>query len=171
MKSQVLHTVWGNISGEAAGEIWDWSLLGRAHLPLSTDDQVLHCSTAGPGTWSATYPVPSQRCPLLGAPPGFSCRSHYRLRRVSTAFAFRTAPTMGFQAGDDEKPRKRTSPEVGRTEESKAWKSSVHSSEENREKQINYRFFFCQSLHSMREIHEEVEKLKSIREWQYSNLS
>ena len=27
MKSQVLHTVWCNISGEAAGEIWYWSLL------------------------------------------------------------------------------------------------------------------------------------------------
>ena len=28
MKSQVLHTVWCNISGEATGEIWNWSLLG-----------------------------------------------------------------------------------------------------------------------------------------------
>ena len=28
MKSQVLHTVWCYISGEAAGEIWHWSLLG-----------------------------------------------------------------------------------------------------------------------------------------------
>ena len=28
MKSQVLHTVWCNISGEATGEIWHWSLLG-----------------------------------------------------------------------------------------------------------------------------------------------
>ena len=28
MKNQVLHTVWCNISAEAAGEIWDWSLLG-----------------------------------------------------------------------------------------------------------------------------------------------
>ena len=28
MKSQVLHTVWCNISGEAAGEICNWSLLG-----------------------------------------------------------------------------------------------------------------------------------------------
>ena len=28
MKSQVLHTVWCNITGEAAGEIWAWSLLG-----------------------------------------------------------------------------------------------------------------------------------------------
>ena len=28
MKRQVLHTVWCNISGEAAGEIWNWLLLG-----------------------------------------------------------------------------------------------------------------------------------------------
>ena len=28
MKSQVLHTVWRSVSGEAAGEIWHWSLLG-----------------------------------------------------------------------------------------------------------------------------------------------
>ena len=28
MKSQVLHTAWCHISGEAAGEIWTWSLLG-----------------------------------------------------------------------------------------------------------------------------------------------
>ena len=34
MKSQVLHTVWCNISGEAAGEIWHWSLLGVKGLIL-----------------------------------------------------------------------------------------------------------------------------------------
>ena len=28
MESQVLHTVWCTIPGEAAGEIWNWSLLG-----------------------------------------------------------------------------------------------------------------------------------------------
>ena len=28
MKSQILHTVWGNISSKAAGEIGNWSLLG-----------------------------------------------------------------------------------------------------------------------------------------------
>ena len=28
MKSQVLHTVWCNMTGEATGEIWTWSLLG-----------------------------------------------------------------------------------------------------------------------------------------------
>ena len=28
MKNQVLHTVWCNIAGEAAGETWSWSLLG-----------------------------------------------------------------------------------------------------------------------------------------------
>ena len=28
MKREVLHTVWCNITGEATGEIWTWSLLG-----------------------------------------------------------------------------------------------------------------------------------------------
>ena len=28
MNSQVLHTVWCYITGEAAGEIWNWPLLG-----------------------------------------------------------------------------------------------------------------------------------------------
>ena len=35
MKSQVLHTVWCNISGEAAGEIGHWSLLRKRGLTLS----------------------------------------------------------------------------------------------------------------------------------------
>ena len=37
MKIQVLRTVWCYISGEAAGEIWNWSLLGEwstSHFPL-----------------------------------------------------------------------------------------------------------------------------------------
>ena len=42
MKSQVLHTVWCNITGEAAGEIWIWSLLGVKGLRalLRTDNDV-----------------------------------------------------------------------------------------------------------------------------------
>ena len=35
MKSQVLHTVWCNISGEAAGEIWNWPLVGVKGLMRS----------------------------------------------------------------------------------------------------------------------------------------
>ena len=35
MKSQVFHTVWCNISGEAAGEIWNWSLVGVKGLTES----------------------------------------------------------------------------------------------------------------------------------------
>ena len=35
MKSQVLSTVWCNISGEAAGKIWNWSLLGVKGLNTS----------------------------------------------------------------------------------------------------------------------------------------
>ena len=34
MKSQILHTVWCNISGDAAGEIWSWSLLGVKGLVM-----------------------------------------------------------------------------------------------------------------------------------------
>ena len=34
MKGQVLHTVWCNIAGEAAGEIWNWLLLGVKGLRL-----------------------------------------------------------------------------------------------------------------------------------------
>ena len=33
--SQVLHTVWCNISGEAAGETWNWSLLGVKGLSVT----------------------------------------------------------------------------------------------------------------------------------------
>ena len=36
MENQVLHTVWCNISGEAAGDIWNWSLLGVEGLRYST---------------------------------------------------------------------------------------------------------------------------------------
>ena len=39
MKSQVLHTVWCYISGEAAGEIWYWSLVvpvPACHLDIQT---------------------------------------------------------------------------------------------------------------------------------------
>ena len=37
MKSQILHTVWCNISGEAEGEIRNWSLLGVKGLKEQTD--------------------------------------------------------------------------------------------------------------------------------------
>ena len=33
MKSKVLHTVWCNISGEAAGEIWNWSGMKVLKIP------------------------------------------------------------------------------------------------------------------------------------------
>ena len=49
MKSQVLHTVWCNVSGEAAGEIWSWSLkvlrLLCTHLMLQTEVGVTLAST------------------------------------------------------------------------------------------------------------------------------
>ena len=42
MKSQVLHTVWCYITGEAAGEIWNWSLSGVKGLLENIIDQVLN---------------------------------------------------------------------------------------------------------------------------------
>ena len=53
LKSQVLHTVWCNISGRAAGEIWNWSLLGvkarllvpgtfKTHFPRRTPNDDAH---------------------------------------------------------------------------------------------------------------------------------
>ena len=36
MKSQLLHTPWRNISGEAAGEIWKWSPLGVKGLKCTS---------------------------------------------------------------------------------------------------------------------------------------
>ena len=36
MKSQVLHALWCNISGEAAGEIWHWSPLEVKELNTET---------------------------------------------------------------------------------------------------------------------------------------
>ena len=41
MESQVLHTVWCNIAGEAAGEIWNWSFLGVKGLKADLDGTTL----------------------------------------------------------------------------------------------------------------------------------
>ena len=43
MKSQVLHTVWHSISGEAAGDIWHWSLTGLKGLMGLQLGKVPHC--------------------------------------------------------------------------------------------------------------------------------
>ena len=48
MKSQVLYTVWCYISGEAAGEIWNWSFLGVKRL--SRGRQSLHQISLAEGT-------------------------------------------------------------------------------------------------------------------------
>ena len=52
MKSQVLHTMWCNISGEAAGEIWKWSLLGVKGLKWW-----------GSPSWKAPCPSVGQQIP------------------------------------------------------------------------------------------------------------
>ena len=47
MKSQVLHTVWCNISGDAVGEIWNWSFLGMKRLTSSTHTNLTILDRAG----------------------------------------------------------------------------------------------------------------------------
>ena len=45
MKSQILYTVWSFISGEAAGEVWNWSLLGVKGLsPQYWSQWVMLCN-------------------------------------------------------------------------------------------------------------------------------
>ena len=51
IKSQVLHTAWCNISGEAAGEIWHWSLLGVKGL-------ILYSVFLGRFQWANMWTVP-----------------------------------------------------------------------------------------------------------------
>ena len=41
MKRQVLHTVWCNISGEAAGGIWNWSLLEVKVSSKMSDSRII----------------------------------------------------------------------------------------------------------------------------------
>ena len=66
MKSHVLHTVWCNISGEAAGEIWNWSLLGVRELTPS-----FHSFSIG----SCPWPCPAQCAPMCSP---LCCRGYGR---------------------------------------------------------------------------------------------
>ena len=58
MKSQVLHTVWCNMSREAAGEIWNWSLLGVKGLNSNQDLQVISAQSE----WTCVWCPRSARC-------------------------------------------------------------------------------------------------------------
>ena len=51
MKSQVLHTVWCYVSGEAAGEIWNRSLFGVKRLVYTYDASI---STSISHVWAGT---------------------------------------------------------------------------------------------------------------------
>ena len=56
MKSQVLHTVWCNMTGEATGEIWTWSLSGMKGLIER------RCTpTSFPGSFISRPPPPDER--------------------------------------------------------------------------------------------------------------
>ena len=58
MESQVFHTVWCNITGEAAGEIWTWSLLRVKGLKVILF--LIYANFAG-ACRSATPPRPQWR--------------------------------------------------------------------------------------------------------------
>ena len=74
MKSQVLHTVWCNISGGAAGEIRNWSLLGVKGL-----------NSTAPKHWGPRLVlVTNLNCILMKA--GFTCRSRCDLPANANAF-------------------------------------------------------------------------------------
>ena len=79
MKSQVLHTVWCNIAGEAAGEIWHWSLLDKTFvepwygisLPTSPPDcpNILHHPNPLDQFTYPLIPLSSPSHPLHPHPP------------------------------------------------------------------------------------------------------
>ena len=56
MKSQILHTVWCNSSGEAAGEIWNWSLLGVKGLTIGKHICLIDLHTCPPLSPGPTEP-------------------------------------------------------------------------------------------------------------------
>ena len=57
MESQVIHSVWCYISGEAAEEIWNWSLLGEKGLIYLVNVQVKcgSCGEDGKWNWSSSF--------------------------------------------------------------------------------------------------------------------
>ena len=89
MKREVLHTVWCNISGEAAGEIWHWSLLrvkGLIMRVMSESDWSIQTlarnRTVGwanrtfelsplPLFFPLPLPLPSSPVPLISSFPSF----------------------------------------------------------------------------------------------------
>ena len=103
MKSQIPHTVRCNITGEAAGEIWHWSLLGVKGLitiskPL-TEPWAWECSVTGTvnprgwrtwpwcsaSSWRTTWPWgPSLR--------GWSVKRSASANRAASASAFPSTP-------------------------------------------------------------------------------
>ena len=56
MKSQVLHTVWCNMTGEATGEIWTWSLLGVKVLSEISPSHYFLCKNSDVFIWEPGQP-------------------------------------------------------------------------------------------------------------------
>ena len=67
MKSQVLHTMWCNITGDSTGQIWNWSLLGVKGLKRE-----LH--------WSKSSGLPVNTLGLERLPPGVARPRSFRMR-------------------------------------------------------------------------------------------
>ena len=76
MKSQVLHTVWCNISGEAAGEIGDWSLLGVKGLNAFVATLVVNKKSGTCTGGEISSPLSLSGIPIWYFRPGHCIVSH-----------------------------------------------------------------------------------------------
>ena len=127
MKSQVLHTVWWNISSEAAGKIWNWSHLGLAGLTWFPSRRTLEIY----GRFTiAVFPAPfpdwrmrlawviyyNSKEGLTVADPCLRC--HHSPRPVSPLLGQGVLPTIG--------PQSRRSPGSGKLRQNCTKNVSVH---------------------------------------------
>ena len=116
MESQVLHTVWCNISDKAAGEIWNLSLLGVKGLKGGVWELILQNVALAA---QSHFPWPNglvlkPRCPL-DSPTAGSCfvrparvinkviQTNSRLRPDAlTSMRYHPAQQLGLQVKDSE---------------------------------------------------------------------
>ena len=83
MKSQVLHTVWCNITGEATGEIWTWSLLGVKGLsPQKNGNTITHIIIV------PFPPVVESNVPVSAKPEKEQTRGEYQAHILPTCNTF-----------------------------------------------------------------------------------
>ena len=100
MKTQVLHTVWCIISGEAAGEIWNWSLMGVKWLTnTSTVKPVLPAGHTNHQARHRMYHIFVMRGPLSASSQNnlLSVCTPQRAKKSVSDFSFQrksTAPSF-----------------------------------------------------------------------------